>query len=76
MCTRLFSLSVEDLYKQFNMHDPRWPNNLPPPPNPDRLQQFYFAIADVTVSQLNKENGGDDRPPSVNAQGRPPRRRV
>jgi len=53
------------------MGDPRWPDNLPPPPNPDRLQQFFFAMVDVTVAQLNVENGG-----SAKEQDRPPRRSI
>lgn len=69
MCVRLYHWTVEDVYKFFNMGDERWPNDLPPPPNPDRLQQFFFAMVDVTISQMNKENGGDDK-------GKSGRRRV
>ena len=61
MCVRLFRWNAEDVYKFFNMGDSRWPN-LPPPPNPEKLQQFFFALVDVTISQKNKENGGDEKP--------------
>ena len=69
MCARLFHLTPEDIYKMFNMGDPRWPDRLPPPPNPNKLQQFYFAMVEVTIAQMNKENGGDEK-------GRPTRRQV
>lgn len=59
------------MYKFFNMSDPRWPNNLPPPPNPDRLQTFFFAMVDVTISQMNKEND-----PNAGKGGGTSRRRV
>jgi len=71
MCVRLFHWSAEDVYKFFNCSDPRWPDNLPPPPNPDKFQQFMFAMVDVTVSQLNEENGG-----GKGGGGRPERRRI
>lgn len=58
MCVRLFHWGPDQIYSFFNMGDPRWPN-LPPPPNPEKLQQFIFALVDVTIEQKNKENSPD-----------------
>jgi hypothetical protein len=70
MCVRLFHWSPEDVYSLFNMGDHRWPN-LPPPPNPDKFQQFFFAMVDATIMQMNAEND-----PESAKKNRPPRRQV
>lgn len=43
----------------YNVHHAGYPDNLPPPPNPDKLLQFYFKCIEETISQKNRENSPD-----------------
>lgn len=43
----------------YNVHHEGYPDRLPPPPNPDKLIQFYFKCIEETIKQKNKENSPD-----------------
>jgi len=53
---RHFGYNHTDLYDYYNIGHPDYPN-LPPPPNPSGLQTFMLACVEVTVEQIDQENG-------------------
>lgn len=55
MLVRFAGFTEQDLYRFYNLGHEDYPN-LPPPPCPDKLQQFYFNCVEQIIIDKNREN--------------------